>query len=78
MLNEILNILGKMISADVKAHKNNTEVLKDHLLILQNELTSKNEVIKSLMGTQSAASKQSPLIYQLVDFTKIENGLNKK
>ena len=57
MLNEILNILGKMISADVKAHKNNTEVLKDHLLILQNELSSKNEVIKSLIGTQSAASK---------------------
>ena len=34
-----------------------TEILKDYLLFLQNELSSKNEIIKSLMDTQSIALK---------------------
>ena len=34
-----------------------TEILKDYLLFLQNELSSKNEIIKSLMDTQSVALK---------------------
>ena len=42
---------------DIEQRVKNTKILKDHLLFLQNELSSKNEIIKSLMDTQSAALK---------------------
>ena len=42
---------------DIEQRLKNTEILKDHLLFLQNELSSKNEIIKSLMDTQSVAPK---------------------
>ena len=42
---------------DIEQRVKNTKILKDHLLFLQNELISKNEIIKSLMDTQSAAVK---------------------
>ena len=42
---------------DIEQRVKNAEILKDHLLFLQNELGSKNEIIKSLMDTQSVALK---------------------
>ena len=42
---------------DIEQRVRNTESLKGYLLFLQNELSSKNEIIKSLMDTQSVALK---------------------
>lgn len=42
---------------DKEQRVKNTEILKDHLLFLQNELSSKYEITESLMDTQSAVLK---------------------
>ena len=54
---------------DIEQRVKNTEILNDHLLLLQNKLSSKNETTKSVMDAQSPAlNSQPPFKHQLIDF----------